>query len=760
MLRKLRNLNASLIAIVLILAMTSSVYAQASSAVTLSAASDYDTVFTFSSVGITVSGNATGYEIDTDTPTFLTINSAGNYLVTGACTNGQVKVKKGVTGVILTLSDLDLSCTNCAPIVCNKYTHAGIIIDGTVNLADTVYNSEDYLINVEKMTEDEAEDAGAENAVMKFKGGSKIAISGSGTLNITAKAKNGIKSGAALDSSNGDTELAGDSSAAFLTVEGITLNVDATNVYKPDSDTYGDCINAESYLHIKNGTYNLQAGDDALHCDYTLDLGSSGASDSALDVNIGSSVSSTGAVEGIEGAIINVYSGDYDLFCSDDCLNAANSDLSDQNYQYQMNIYGGDIYAVSTGEGDALDSNGNITMNGGNVVVIGGSSGNAVDTGTDGNSAIDDSLNITGGTLFGIGSSNMAIVPTSSSQSWVAWGYGGNSGQPGGSMSFGPRQSRNTTSSGNTAATNMSNASAVTLKTGSGTYSVGSSVSISSGTTVSVLNGSETLASVKALNAASFVLYSADISSSGSTTGTNSNTATDTNNSTESDNSFNPGSGPYSGNESDSLYSRSSRFDEDADREYDQDDESDDYDNPDGDTDSNYDSDYDSDHDYDSDSGYDSDSDYDSDTSDDQDSEKSSDSDNDTDSDNNTDSDSSDSSSTSDTTKKKTTESITIKKKPTISKLKSKNKKITVTLKYFKRKNKTLKKLWKSIKKIEIQYSTSSKFTDVSTKTIKKSKTKVTLKNLKKGVRYYVRVRYCSSTGYSKWSKVKSIKVK
>lgn len=66
----------------------------------------------------------------------------------------------------------------------------------------------------------------------------------------------------------------------------------------------------------------------------------------------------------------------------------------------------------------------------------------------------------------------------------------------------------------------------------------------------------------------------------------------------------------------------------------------------------------------------------------------------------------------------------------------------------------------------QIQYGTSSKFTKTKTKTVtaKKKKTSVTLKKLKKGKKYYVRVRayksYGAVTYYGAWSSKKSVKIK
>ena len=83
--------------------------------------------------------------------------------------------------------------------------------------------------------------------------------------------------------------------------------------------------------------------------------------------------------------------------------------------------------------------------------------------------------------------------------------------------------------------------------------------------------------------------------------------------------------------------------------------------------------------------------------------------------------------------------------------------------------SKQLTATWKSVSDIsgyEVQYSTSKKFTKKTTKTVKvkKSSKKTTIKKLKKGKKYYVRVRtYKTVNGkkiYSGWSTVKNVKVK
>ena len=106
-------------------------------------------------------------------------------------------------------------------------------------------------------------------------------------------------------------------------------------------------------------------------------------------------------------------------------------------------------------------------------------------------------------------------------------------------------------------------------------------------------------------------------------------------------------------------------------------------------------------------------------------------------------------------------EKITITKKPSIKKPSASKNKITVSWKHFKNKTKKGKKIWKPIKKVQVQCATDSSFKNIikSTK-VGKKKTKTTIKGLKKKTTYYVRVRYYDGVGYSAWSKVKKVKTK
>ena len=199
------------------------------------AAKDYatggETALRFSNSGITVQeGDYDGYKID---GTELTINAAGTYVLSGSCADGSVTVKKGTTGVVLVLDGLTLTCGDSAAIACNKSTEVTIVAaDGTVNtLADTEQNNDETY----------PDNDSAENAVIKCKDGSQVTLCGSGTLNVTANGKNGVKSGATTD----------EEGAASLTIRELTLNIDAP---------VNDAVNAEQQLNIESGSLTISAG--------------------------------------------------------------------------------------------------------------------------------------------------------------------------------------------------------------------------------------------------------------------------------------------------------------------------------------------------------------------------------------------------------------------------------------------------------------------------------------------------------------------
>ena len=228
-----------------------------------------------------------------------------------------------------------------------------------------------------------------------------------------------------------------------------------------------DSFHSNSDATINDGTYTISSGDDGIHAD------------SALLVN-GGTITVTESYEGLEGLNITINDGKIDITARDDGMNAAGgndasgfggrggdgfkgmqapdsarksndtSDNTQKSYdtsdtaqttgnitvaaQKQDNISdtAQDTDAVSDDEmwmvinggyvhvlagGDGLDSNGDLTINGGEVYVDGPSD--------NGNSAIDygekSSFNINGGPVVAVGSSGMAEDVSSDSKQQVAF---------------------------------------------------------------------------------------------------------------------------------------------------------------------------------------------------------------------------------------------------------------------------------------------------------------------------------------------------
>ena len=321
----------------------------------------------FSDGGIVVRPeDAAGVEAD---GTALTVRGAGVYALSGNCADGCVKVEDGTEEVVLVLNGLTLTSADTAPIVCGKST--GV----TIAAADDTENA---------LTDSEANE-NAEKAVLKCEDGAQVLLCGGGALQITALGKNGIKSGTALE----DRE-------ASLTIRELDLTLDAL---------VNDAINAEQLLNVESGTLNIAAGDDAIHCDLELNIGAEGTTGPAITVST--------CCEGLEGAILNVYSGNIDITSTDDCLNAANSDLGD--YAFEMNISGGTIRAYSS-EGDGFDSNGTMTITGGDISVWTASTADNQPLDADG------VITISGGTVLAAGGSAGMGFSISASQPYVAFG--------------------------------------------------------------------------------------------------------------------------------------------------------------------------------------------------------------------------------------------------------------------------------------------------------------------------------------------------
>ncbi len=261
----------------------------------------------------------------------VTISESGTYVVTGTCSDGNVVVKKGTTGVVLVLKDLDLTSTTGAPVSLNKYTEVKLVVEGEVTLTDAEDPAD------EESTDEEVADA-FDGAALKVKDGANVYLTGTGTLTLDASScKNGLK--------------VGDEETTSFVMEGsLTVYITAAN----------DGMNSGYDLTLLSGTLIVIAGDDALHADHILTVGSSDGT--------GPSITVKSCNEGLEGTVVNLFGGSATVNSTDDAVNAANSDGTYVGVlDYSVNVTGGTWALVSGADG--IDSNGDVNLLGGTVTI-------------------------------------------------------------------------------------------------------------------------------------------------------------------------------------------------------------------------------------------------------------------------------------------------------------------------------------------------------------------------------------------------------
>lgn len=211
-----------------------------------------------------------------------------------------------------------------------------------------------------------------------------------------------------------------------------------------ESSTSTKGIKAGGGMYLNGGTYQIDSADDSIHSNanitiadgtYTLATGDDGVhADDALTVN-GGTITVTESYEGLEGLTVTINDGTIDITARDDGINTAGGtdqsgfgtfgdhfkgmDSADDeteettDKEMWMELNGGYIHILAGGDG--VDSNGNLTINGGEIYIDGPSD--------NGNSAIDygdrSSAYVNGGMLVAIGSSGMAEGMSDSSKQEV-----------------------------------------------------------------------------------------------------------------------------------------------------------------------------------------------------------------------------------------------------------------------------------------------------------------------------------------------------
>ena len=270
----------------------------------------------------------------------LTLNSQTEYKLSGTCSECQIVVEKGITTTI-TLDSITIDNSKTGPFVIKKNSVVNLVLNGESTITDkeTDETSDDY-----------------EGAGIKFKSGSSLTISGSGTLNVNGNIKNGIKGASASTLTiNGGTlkinavnnALAADGSVT-INDGTITITTSEGDGIKSDPD-YGD-TDSEGTITINGGTFTINSYNDGLQAKNKLTI--------------------NGGVFNIKtyknGASSTDFNKDEESAKGIKCSNNETSEIS-------LTINGG-TFDLNTAD-DSIHSDGNVTITGGTFTINSGDDG-------------------------------------------------------------------------------------------------------------------------------------------------------------------------------------------------------------------------------------------------------------------------------------------------------------------------------------------------------------------------------------------------
>ena len=183
-------------------------------------------------------------------------------------------------------------------------------------------------------------------------------------------------------------DSAEDNKAAIYAKSDLTISGNGTLAVQGNAE---DAIHSEANVTVEGGTLTLKAGDDGIHADETLTVRNG-------NINV------TESEEGLEGLVVDIQGGVITVTAKDDGINASDGSGSDaapgQATEGAAIRISGGMVTVKAG-GDGIDSNGDLTISGGTVVIDGPSDGGNAPLDYDGKGVIP------GGTVFVTGDSGM-----------------------------------------------------------------------------------------------------------------------------------------------------------------------------------------------------------------------------------------------------------------------------------------------------------------------------------------------------------------
>ena len=270
----------------------------------------------------------------------VTLKSETEYKLSGACSECQIVVEKGITTTI-NLDSITIDNSKTGPFVIKKNSIVNLVLNGESTITDkeTDESSDDY-----------------EGAGIKFKSGSSLTISGSGTLNVNGNIKNGIKGASASTLTiNGGTLVINAVNNALAADGSVTINDGTITITTSEGDgiksdpDYGD-TDSEGTITINGGTFTINSYNDGLQAKNKLTI-NGGAFNIKTYKNWASSAGFNKDDESAKGI---------------KCSNNETSEIS-------LIITGG-TFVLDTAD-DSIHSDGNVTITGGTFTINSGDDG-------------------------------------------------------------------------------------------------------------------------------------------------------------------------------------------------------------------------------------------------------------------------------------------------------------------------------------------------------------------------------------------------
>ena len=267
----------------------------------------------------------------------VTIKTGGVYVIKGTASNAQILVTASDDDKVQLVLD-GVSITN-ESIPC-------IYVKNADKVFVTTTESENTLSVTGTFTAD-----GDTNTDAVIFSRDDLTLNGKGTLNISST-DNGISSKDDLKITGGTINITCTSDA--LEANDSILMADGTVAVSTSKDglhAENDEDNTKGYIYIRGGNLTVEAGDDAVHATTIAQVD-------------GGTLTLTGR-EGIEGTWIQINDGTVSISASDDGINAGQkSQITTPTAEFN----GGTITIVmGSGDTDAVDSNGNLIINGGTL---------------------------------------------------------------------------------------------------------------------------------------------------------------------------------------------------------------------------------------------------------------------------------------------------------------------------------------------------------------------------------------------------------